>query len=315
MTQLNTILITSIGATGAQNVIKALRKQSKYTVRIIGCDATENNPGKHFVDEFHLIPSGKDANYTHAVHTICVEEGVNLFIPIMEAELEAVSANMSLLAAFNPVVSSHNTILICNDKTECNARIRSLGIDCPETFPTKKSIRFPSIRKPKKGTGSTAITVLRTADDTAALPEQDTDFFIQRFVSGTEYTVDCYSSSDNSFIACVPRQRLVTKGGLSTQTRTVDDPELIAICKKILQSIRIKGPCNIQFIKDEQGIYQFIELNPRFGGAYIASIEAGLNAPLFLLNEIHSDPIEYHGYKKNLLMMRYWQEVYENDLV
>lgn len=311
----NIVLITSVGATGAQNVIKALRKQKKYQVFIIGCDGSQYNAGAYLCDKFFTVPFATSGNYIPTLYSICENEKVNLLIPIMENELDKISSQLDLFKKFNPIVSSHETILLCNDKIICNKLIDSIDIKIPQTFNVFNSNDLPLIIKPKNGTGSTNIKVFRETSDISLVDINTDNFIIQKYISGKEYTVDCYSSLDNSFIECVPRERIATKGGLSTQTKTVDKRELIDLCQQILKKIKIKGPSNIQFIEDSTGSIYFIEINPRFGGAYIASIEAGLNAPLFLLNEINGDKIEYHGYKKNLLMMRYWQEVYEHNLV
>ncbi len=311
------VLITSIGATGSQNVIKALRKQVKYPVNIIGCDASVNNAGKFFVDKFYKLPFANDTTYIPTILDICTKESVNLLIPIMEQELEVVAQNLIVLEKFNPVISELKIIEICNDKSVCNPFIKALGINVPKEYDKLSDVKsFPVIIKPKKGTGSTNIIVVNDATQLASLSVDAPRYIIQDFIKGKEFTVDCYTSLVQDFCECVPRERLITKGGLCTQTKTVNNKELIDCSRKINKALKIKGPSNIQFIIDENtNVIYFIEINPRFGGAYIASIEAGLNAPLFLLNEINKDKIEYSGFRVGLVMYRYWQEAYEYDMV
>ena len=52
------------------------------------------------------------------------------------------------------------------------------------------------------------------------------------------------------------------------------------------------------------------ELDPEAPLSAGEPIRAGLNGPLFLLNELAGDPIRYDGYLENLTMMRYWNEIY-----
>jgi carbamoyl-phosphate synthase large subunit len=56
-----------------------------------------------------------------------------------------------------------------------------------------------------------------------------------------------------------------------------------------------------------------LEVNPRFGGGVIASIEAGFNFPLMMLEEcIGRDPsVVLEG--KKIRMIRYFKEVFYED--
>ncbi|HXC04337.1 MAG TPA: ATP-grasp domain-containing protein [Bacteroidia bacterium] len=308
------ILITSTGATGAQNVIKALRRQQQFPVRIIGADADPMNAGRFLVDAFHVIPSGSDPDYVPALLTLCKTEHIHIFIPIMEKELEKISGSLEAFRPYFPVVSAPDTILNCNDKRKTASILDASITPSPRMFNTGEELRYPVIIKPASGTGSTNITVCRTEAEYKAAGVKP-DYLVQEFIEGKEYTVDAYTSFYSDFSECVPRIRLAVKGGLAVKTCTVEHPRLIETSKKIIQALHIKGPSNLQFIEKSNGELYFIEINPRFGGAYIASIQAGLNAPLFILNDFTHTPIAYTGYSRNLLMMRYWEEVYEQHLV
>src|SRR6185312_4132381 len=310
--ELINVLITSIGATGAQNVVKGLKKQTKYNVRIIGCDVTPLNAGALMVDKFYPLPLPGNPTYLDALLNICVLENIKLLIPIMEPELEIVSANIPVFNPFNPCVAEYNSGIGCNDKLKCQEILNTIGIPSPVIYENPTGIKFPAILKQQKGTGSVGIKILENKHDlTIPIPE---GYFVQSFIKGAEYTVDCFLSKDYKFFGCVPRIRLATKGGLSTKTATIHHDGLTEFARKIVFNLKLTGASNIQFIENEKNEIYFIEVNPRFGGAYIASMEAGLNSPLFLLNEVMGDPIEYSGFK-NLTMLRYWEEKYEYNLV
>lgn len=308
------ILVTSIGATGAQNVIKSLRKQTAYPVMIFGCDALIHNPGVHMVDEFSLVPNGLTPEFSRTLSQICIDNKIDILIPIMEAELECVSGSPDVFLKFHPVVSSSETIKICNDKARTQVELQKTGILFPEQYHSQAEAQFPVIIKPRTGTGGVGIQIIRKPEEWPATLDLS-KVIIQQFIEGMEYTVDCYRSGNRNFIASVPRKRLAVKGGLATKSLTVEHPELCRISETILKHLDIIGPANIQFIETIKGELFFIEINPRFGGAYIASIEAGLNSPLFIMNEFMGDPIAYSGYQRNLLMMRFWEETYEKNAV
>ena len=95
-------------------------------------------------------------------------------------------------------------------------------------------------------------------------------------------------------------------------TVTVEHERLSEYAERVAVGLDIRGPANIQFIESADGEMWCTDINPRFGGAYIASVRAGLNSPVFLLDELAGESIAYNGYETNLLMMRHWSEDYEH---
>jgi carbamoyl-phosphate synthase large subunit len=302
------ILITSIGSTGSQNVIKGLRSQKKYDIQIIGVDACKDVAAKYFVDIFHQIPLAYDEEaYLSNLTGICEGENINLLIPIMEPELEVLSKckqefgkNTILL------VSDYTTITTCNDKKRMHTFFEIHRIPTPQIYEFEK-VEFPVIVKPINGTGTKNVYRVDNYEELNFYAKDG--MIIQQFIEGDEYTIDTFSDFDGRFIGAVPRKRLEVKGGLSTKSITIHDEELISWAKTIVEKLQIVGPANLQCIRSQDGLF-FIEVNPRFGGAYILSIKAGLNAPLFLLDLISGQKVEYKGFKANLLMLRYWEEIF-----
>jgi carbamoyl-phosphate synthase large subunit len=309
------VLITSVGATGAQNVIKALRKQDTYPVQLIGCDVLAENAGAHLVDKFFTVPPGGDAAFIPALLSICDEVGIDMIIPIMEAELMSISKNGSVLAQFNPVVSDVPTLELCADKKAMYALVSGKGLRVPQSYDHADRIKGPLVVKPRNGTGSVGLEMFDCAPADLFERVENEHLIVQDRIEGQEYTVDCYVGYRTHFVACSPRKRLAIKGGLATKTLVVDHPGLVECCMDVLRVVPIRGACNIQFIEDDNGDLYFIEINPRFGGAYIASMEAGLNAPLFMLNELRGDAIEFKGVRSGILMLRYWNEIFTEYLV
>ena len=133
----------------------------------------------------------------------------------------------------------------------------------------------------------------------------------QEFAEGDEYTVDVLSDFQGRVIAAVPRKRIEMKVGISYKGVTVNDPEMIAMAKKISERAGIIGPCNIQCFRDEKGL-NFFEINPRFSGSLPLTIAAGLNGPLFLTRlVIGASPCNSDNmFAEHLTMLRYWNEFF-----
>jgi carbamoyl-phosphate synthase large subunit len=173
---------------------------------------------------------------------------------------------------------------------------------------------FPLIAKPRTGSASKGILVLHDQDDADYFDKKNTrnEFLIQKFIAGIEYTVDCYISKEGKIISAVPRMRAEVTSGEATKTVTVKDEQIIRLSGEILSKGKFKGPVTIQFIRDTKTQETYImEINPRFGGGVLASIEAGADSTQLLIDELLGLPITSNiSWKENIIMTRSFRETY-----
>jgi carbamoyl-phosphate synthase large subunit len=134
---------------------------------------------------------------------------------------------------------------------------------------------------------------------------------IQEYIDGTEVTVDTFNDLSGKFIAAVPRIRTETKSGLSIKGIVIRDDHLIALVKRLTESLPIIGPSNIQCFK-KGSRYIFSEINPRFAGAHALTIQAGLNSVHLLCKlyaKQHLTSKDVH-IRPGVRMIRYWEELF-----
>jgi carbamoyl-phosphate synthase large subunit len=258
------------------------------------------------------VPFGSDEGYVARLISICEQESVDLLIPIFEEEQEAIASRRSAFGDISVAVSDIDSVKTCNDKLLTHAFLKRQGIPTPELFKSVVDASAPFIVKPRRGTGGQGAIVVNNGEEAKRLRLDEDAVIIQKYVTGREYSVDAYSTLEGNFVGAVPRLRIIIKGGLATQTVTINHPTLVQHASQIMSALPILGPANIQFIEDRVGDLHCIDINPRFGGAYITAIRAGLNAPLYLLDALAGNKTEYNGYESDLLMLRYWEEVFES---
>ena len=132
-----------------------------------------------------------------------------------------------------------------------------------------------------------------------------------------EYTIDLYYDK-NSFLKCiVPRIRLKVVGGESNQGITKKN-EVYDFVKDRLSFIEGAIGClTLQVFSNKLKPLDIIgiEINPRFGGGYPFSLNAGANFPEFIIREyIFNEQIEYFDkWKNNCLNIRYENEIIINE--
>ncbi len=97
---------------------------------------------------------------------------------------------------------------------------------------------------------------------------------------------------EHDVIAMSVRERTEVKAGVATKSWVYQvTPELRKEIEAICKSFKLEYLSNIQGIRDASGTYWWFEVNPRFGGGSIATVEAGLNLPVLMLKHMVGEPI------------------------
>lgn len=179
------------------------------------------------------------------------------------------------------------------------------------SIPLARPGEFPVFGKPDQGSASAGAQKL---DDAAALDAflaANADVILQRFLDGREYTVDAYVSRAGEILGVSPRLRVATTGGESVVTETLSHPEIERQSREVIDQLGLRGPLTLQFIVErDTDLCYLMEVNPRFGGGVIASIEAGFEYPGMMLDELLGRHVEPVSHGRRLVMKRYFAEAF-----
>lgn len=247
--------------------------------------------------------------YEHLLKTI-KEQNINIILPFVDPAT-IISARLQTLVndVFIPV-SDLSTMEIFFDKYKSNKWFLEQNLN----LPLPNDGEFPLIAKPIFGSASKGLIIIRNIEEFETFKKNENikNYLIQRFIDGVEYTVDCYISQQGEIISMVPRKRIEITGGEVSKAISVRDEVILFEVKKILKTGIFRGPINIQFIRDKQtGETYIMEVNPRFGGGVILTIESGANFPLFILKEFLKIDIEpKNDWVENLVMARSFRETF-----
>lgn len=304
-----TILRTAVGCPASISFIKELKKRK---VRVIGTDCNPLSVGFYVCDKWYVVPRGDDPNFIKKILEICKKEKVNAIISGPEEELISLSRNKELFEKIGVLVLSPDfkSVDICADKLKTHRFFEKNNIPTPKIY-GKDDVKFPAIIKPRFGRGGKEVYRVDSLSELEPIIEKVTDPIIQEYVSGTEYTIDTFADLDGNPLSIVPRIRIQVESGISVKGITKFDKELIEYSKKIVKELKLVGPACIQVIKNDNLGPKFIEINPRFGGGSILSIKADPTIIDNLLKIIRGEkPIPSKGFKENLMMLRYYAEVF-----
>ena len=320
---MNNILITSAGR--RVSLIKAFKKISmklklKSKVFITDLDI-KLSPASYFADNSFKIGYFKDPNYIDSLLEICLRNNISVVIPTLDTELIILAKSKKLFKAngINIIISDLKLIKILRDKITTNTFFNSLKIKTPIIF-NKDNMKFPVFIKPLNGSNSKGIYKAENISEIKPSDLNSKNMMILENIDNTiydEYTIDLYYDKNSSLKCVVPRIRLKVVGGESNQGVTKKNEVLDYVKDRFGFLNGAIGCLTLQVFSNKSNPIDIIgiEINPRFGGGYPFSLNAGANFPEYIIREyILNEQIEYFDkWKNNCLNIRYENEITIND--
>lgn len=269
------ILINNIRFVNPTSLIRALKKTGK--VQLWGTDTKPLGffSSSLFVEHYIKAPPVDDTNsYLYFMKKLCIENNIHMIIPGSDKDVQFYSEFRN---QFPPIIilPEKKAIETFYDKNKATTAVEKLGINIPLGVKDLFQEEIVIFRK-KFSSSSTGIHIVDLKRDNQIPNLFNEDYFLQRFILGTEYTVDLFADNCGSPKLIIPRKRLEIKNGMSTCCQICKHEKIIQICQKLLNNYYLPGLTNVQFIENEKNIY-FIELNMRFAGSGITGIAASFN--------------------------------------
>lgn len=320
---MNNILITSAGR--RVSLIKAFKdvsKKLKLKSKVFITDLDPKlSPAGYFADNSFKIGYFEDPNYIDSLLKICLSNNISLVIPTLDTELILLAKSKTLFEAngINIIISDLKLIKIFRDKITTNTFFNSLKIKTPIIF-NKDNMKFPVFLKPLSGSNSKGIYKAENINEIKPSDLNSKNIMILENIDNNiydEYTIDLYYDKNSNLKCIVPRIRLKVVGGESNQGVTKKNEVLDYVKDKFSFLDGAMGCLTLQVFSNKLNSLDIlgIEINPRFGGGYAFSLNAGANFPEFIIREyILNEQIEYFDqWKNNCLNIRYENEIVIND--
>jgi len=304
------ILITSISAKVllVKAFKKALKEESNQG-KIIGIDIDENSAGLYFCDKRFICPKVDAPDYLDFITNLCKDEEISLIIPSRDADVRFFSKNKEAFLSTKVMVANPESVRICYDKLEFSDFLKQNQLPGIKTWQEiSPEIKYPCIIKPRTGAASSGFKIINSEKELREAWKEG--LIIQEFVKGVEHTVDYFANFEGKALSIVPRIRLKIITGESKIGLTIYNKEIISQTKLLAEKLRLIGHNVIQCFALNDGSIKFIEVNPRFGGASNLSFAAGRPTPQFLVRMLQGKEINVKPFKKNLLMLRYSEDLF-----
>ena len=293
------ILFTSVGRrVELMQAFRSAAEKNKIDLTIYGADVSNSAPALFFCDRSVIVPRINNDNYIPTLLEVCKKESINALVPTIDTDLLILSENKERFKEVGTevVISDPDKIVICRDKRLTTKFFLSCGLDCPETSDNYLNYDkgFPAFIKPKDGSSSINAFKVNNFEELESYAHHISDYIIQPFIEGTEYTVDAFCDFDGNPIYITPRIRLAVRSGEVLKTKISQDETIITEIKALIKKYKPCGQITVQLIRQKETSKDyFIEINPRFGGGAPLTIKAGADSAEALLKIISGQKLNY----------------------
>ena len=260
-----------------------------------------------------LIPAGLDPGFAAAVLARCTALGVDVLIPTVDAEMRPLARARAgyAQAGISLMLAPDRALDVTLDKLAL-ARACAGQVPVPRTEPFDAALDpaswdYPVVHKPRTGSGSRDISVLRSAAELAAL-DRSAEFIVQQYLPGEEYSIDVLADAGGRVLAAVPRVRARVDSGVSVAGRTLHDPELERLGAAVARITGLSYIANVQFRRDAAGRPALLEVNPRAPGALPLTMASGVDMPRLALDSLRGRRVPEHVDFREVAMVRFLDE-------
>ncbi len=315
---MNNILISSAGRRVSlvrefQKELKKVYPKSKVLVVDLNPDYSS---ACRVADSYFKICRVTDANYIDELLKICLDNNVGIVVPTIDTELLVLAENKEKFRknGIEIIVSNRDFILKCRDKRLIHQFFKEQNIDVAKEI-DRKNLSFPFFAKPYDGSCSQGLYFVK---DKASLNQEILDNESLMFLEyinpkeHDEYTLDLYYDKKSELKSVVPRLRIEVRSGEINKGITVKNFLVKYVQERLANVESLYGCITFQaFVNKTTQRVVGIEINPRFGGGYPLSYNAGANFPKMIIDEyILNKSIDYSdAWEDNLLMLRYDDEI------
>ncbi len=302
------ILITSSGR--RSYIIEYFKKAVQpYNGKIHAMNSNLNSAAIWLADYQVCSPLIYSEDYESFIFNYCVENRISIIISLFDIELPVLSRLKSKFEEFNirVLVGDEWLTKLANDKWETYQFLKRNGFKTKDCFLTindfisNSTVDFPVVVKPRWGMASLSVfyaenlnelnfyfeLALKQIKNSYLKFESELDWdksvIIQEKFNGDEFGLDIINDLDGNYCNTIVKKKLAMRAGETDVAITVDIPELKILGEEI--SKLTKHPANMDldvFFDGKES--HILEMNPRFGGNYPFSHEAGVDLPKAIVN-------------------------------
>ncbi|CAM1333937.1 ATP-grasp domain-containing protein [Tenacibaculum aestuariivivum] len=297
---------------------------------VFAADMQATAPALIDADKAIIAPSIYDKDYIDFIIDKVKENNIKAVISLNDLELPIFSSNKDRFLELGvvPIVSNSEVINIAFDKWKTFKFLEENGLKTPKTYIelakakealAKGKLKYPVVVKPRWGSGSIAVDFAQDEEElnliyqlqtnklkksilaTASKEDLNRAILIQEKIKGIEYGMDVLNDLKGNYYNTFVREKLSMRSGETDKAVSIINKKISNIGRIIGEKLKHIGNLDCDVFSDGKSFY-VLELNPRFGGGYPFSHEAGINTPAIYLDWLSGlkDVDKHNNYKAGI---------------
>lgn len=268
-----------------RQVLPIARGFSKLGWRVLTLNASRLDLGNvtRYADRKIVLDRAileKEAWLMSTVEILLETEKIDLIVPLSDFSASVLAKNKERLRdKVALAVNDLDVFMLAYDKLHTMALCERQDIPCPKTVLAPKSIDdieplgYPLVVKPRSACGSIGFHVIENHKELIHFMTNAenplTDWVYQQYIpnSGTQYNVHLFMDAKHQVKTMIVAEKsrfFPIDGGASTFCRTVNRPDIEAICEKLVGAMNWIGYCDVDLILDPRDqCPKVIEVNAR----------------------------------------------------
>lgn len=282
------------------------------SLRELGCEVTTYNTSRldpGYASRFPhrkllgFFDVAKPEHSYKAVKNALEDYHYDLVIPMNDDAAILLAKHKEELSALTTVVCNDwNIFEYASDKLKTMKVCMNNCIPCPKTFLNKdefliseSTVNYPVVVKPRTSCAAVGFYVAYDKNDLLGYYDKAEKklgpMLIQEYIpqNGFQYKAELYVDSQGILKgACVfaKVRWYPINGGSSTMNETVNRPDIVENCKRLLNQISWRGYADIDLIEDTRdGSVKILEINPRITGSVKICYNAGVNFSQMIVDD------------------------------
>ncbi|MBI4370275.1 MAG: ATP-grasp domain-containing protein [Elusimicrobia bacterium] len=316
------IAVSGAGSLFGQGILKAL-KMSTLQYRVTALDFFPFAVGLYWTESAYLMPDilspqVSENDYLERLIAILKREEIDIMFVGTEFELPLLAKHKEMIekeSGSKVVVSRPEVIEIGDDKWATCQFLKTRRFPYPDSLIdlTKLDefvgrVGFPLIVKPRRGSRSRGVSLLRSpADLDAAIKLAGPEPIIQEAVGSIDAEYTCGAVVLGGQCQGVIALRRNLKDGNTIRAYLESYPEIEALVEKIALELNPEGPVNVQLRVGKKGAAVF-EINTRYSGTTVIRALAGFNEVEAVARWVLWGERLALTRRKSGVVLRYWEE-------
>jgi hypothetical protein len=310
------ILVFPCGSEIGLEIHRSLKYSTHFN--LIG-GSSVNDHGKFIYENYiENIPFHNARDFISALKKIIVDHKIDAIYPAMDSVAKTLKDNQKTLNCL-VVGSSAETTQICESKNLTYRKLYSV-VPIPKIYSSLSHVKtYPIFIKPDIGYGSRNVFLARDGNSAQLFLNDKADtgsFLLCEYLSGDEYTIDCFTDRHGSLRFVGARKRARISNGISVNTiQTNEYKELFNnYAEEINSNIELRGAWFFQMKLDQNQKPKLLEVAARLGGSSSLFRVQGINFALLSVFDAFDIEIEILKNKYDIELDRALSNCYKHSI-